>query len=559
MLGLFILPIHGAVYNLTPSDDSYIRENDQALNFGSDEGLLLHTVGGGDLYFIILRYDISGYGSGNFTNASLRLFQTITAGSNYGITGTNNNSCTWNEGTITYQDYAVSCPFSNEFLMQYGTNNGAGAFTYWNNNITNYTISRFGNFINFRIDTDNTGSNFVNFTSKEGAIAYNISRLPKLILEYNGTATTPNITGGNGSSTANINSVSLPSQVALDQIVNVTISFTNTGNSSATYKVGFSIGNSTLGFCNTNCYQGGTIDPDTSTVWFAIPTVAPTHTAIVSLPFKFRSDFFEAGKTYTVLTTIRPQHGFNILANTTSNVTIILQGAYINTIKLGGQTVNGTIMGSSNTYLIGNTYPVSLTFTNNGTSTQTYKVGFSIGDNSYGFCNTFCYTNGVVIPDGTTWLGTATIGSGETAIITNRFKFRADFYPNTTQFATLKATIRPIDSNLIYDLKSYPIVITSNVNFANGTSTGSGINDVENTAGLPAGSFAFLTAILITVLISGVVALKTHEGTIALGTMLIFIYFFTFVTWIPTIFGILIAILTALLLAGAVSSKLKGG
>lgn len=320
-LTLFSFSVYGAVYNITTSADTYVNEIAPNTNWGLDEGIKVRA-NGADTFWGIFKFDLSGWPSGNLTNISLRLHNESVGGSE-GLQINSTRNCVWNEYTITFNNMCKM-----DINTQYQSSS-AGGFVNWNSCPTcsdsaffNHTILSMGNVMTLRIDTNS--ANFDNYTSREGAFIRGESTwYPTLILEYNGTLPEPP-PAPSGTGSALINFVTYTNPTPLDEYASVVISVKNNDSETHSYRIGFSIGNSTLGYCDTNCYGDSTvgasdveIDYLTNTTWFGIPTIAPGESKLVTSPFKMRHEFFKEGKQYDVLVTVRPLLNYQILDNRT--------------------------------------------------------------------------------------------------------------------------------------------------------------------------------------------------------------------------------------------------
>lgn len=421
-LGIFAMPAHAVQFNLTPLRDAYVRDDATTTNFGNDSALLVGCCGG--LFGTaegrsFLSFNTSGFPTANLTNVIL-----VMTFNNTGTVVSFGSTTALKELLANFSEYAVTWntqPSSNATLVIKTTQAlTTGQTENWNSTaFTNYISANLGSIIDFGLFF-NGGQFYTPYTSREG----NPSFKPVLQLFYNGTAGE-----GEESSPAQINSVNFPAVVNIGDTASTTVSFTNIGNITATYKVGFSIGNSTIGFCNTNCYVGGssTTDPNTNTVWYAIVTVAPSHTAVVSTPFRFRSDFFTSGNFYNVLVSIRPQNTFDILDNRTFNNAVLVVPN--NTVAPAGaiaRILNVTVSDRNPTIL--QQVTVNIIVTNNGTEAGDFFVGLSIGKSNTGFCNRNCYTDCTEIGVTCDYHRTGLLHVNQSVVVSRKFTFFEEFF-----------------------------------------------------------------------------------------------------------------------------------
>lgn len=416
ILAMFILSIaavNAATYNLSPSDDAYVSSAQPTTNFGSDDTLITKQGGGcATEWRSFLQFNTTGFNSANLTNVTVVMTFNNASGECVGFSTVflRNLLTNFTEGVVTWNNQPS---FDATQHSRQAANGAVSEKDRWTSTtLFNFVNGSIGGIVDLGFYT--TGGSQL-WGSKEASANFR----PYLELIYNGTTGG----GGNLTSPAQINSVSFPAVVNIGDTVSTSVSFTNTGNFTARYKVGFSIGNSTIGFCNTNCYVGGNsaVDPDTSTVWYAIVTVAPDHTAVVSTPFRFRSDFFTAGNYYQLLVTIRPEHTFDILDNLTINNAVLVVPN--NTVAPAGAIAKILNISVSDTRPT-RTQEITakILVTNNGTEAGNFFVGFSIGKAETGFCNRNCYNdcNGV-IGVGCDYGQTGLIHVNQSVVVTRRF------------------------------------------------------------------------------------------------------------------------------------------
>jgi hypothetical protein len=437
--GLAITTVHATLYNLTPVDDSYIRNQAPNNNYGYDEGIIVRF-NEADTYWALLKFDLSGYGAGNLTKVSLRLHNQ-SAGGSEGLGANTTHNCVWSESTVTYN---TKCNY--DFSLQYQTGN-AGGFNYWNStigeNFYNYTVDSMGGSLNLIIDTNSIF--FGNYTSKEGALTYgNISFFPTLILDYNGTAGAipsppPPATTV---SPVNITLVTYPHPFAtLDATYLITVGVHNIGNFTSTYKIGFSIGSDGI-YCNAACYVGGYVDNYTMTKWLGAVTINPDETGFVSLPFTFRSDVFTVGTSYDVRVTVRPVANLSILDNVTYPNAVI--PVFFNTTASSAKIINVTLSDYNPT--IDETITATIRVMNNGTTAGEFPVGFSIGADGI-YCNRDCYQDCFSPPHPAQpspyfcdYASTGFIHPNQSVTITRSFKFNSNVFQEGKTYDVL-ATI----------------------------------------------------------------------------------------------------------------------
>lgn len=454
------------LFNLTPTDDAYVDINNPTTNFNTTDllaGVLptncaIQPIA--ERYRTYLKFNLGGFSSFNLTNVTLRM--TSAANGNptgYCEPGVNlyniTTPCSWNESDITWNTQCgLSVAVSSNPIG--GTAALAGVIEDYNSpQLVADVIKNIG--LNYSLVLQTNSRVLGDYGSKDG----NPNYVPQLILQY-GSVTPENTSVPPGTSGV-INYVNLENTVTIGTTKIVTISFTNTG-SLGRFKVGFSIGNNTKGFCNTDCYVGGDLDPFSGTVWFAIVNAGPGETRVVSLPYTFLANHFDENNTYTVLSTLRPSDSFTILSNTSSLVTV-------NAVQPA--SANITVVNFPSPYAtVDQSYNVTVAFVNTGNFTSSYKVGFSIGRNDTGFCNSGCYmplgSGGYFDPTtGTRWLGSATVNPGETALVKLPFNFRSDFF--TLGYAQdVRVTVRPINTLDVLDGRVFNAAIIP-VNFPSTT------------------------------------------------------------------------------------------
>lgn len=416
-LGL-VMPVHAAVYNLTPTNDVFVSSASATTNFGTDNTLKVYL----DCVSVFeertfLSFNTAGFTSVNLTNVSLVMTfsNTSTVCTPASVTSLRQLTSNFSETNVTWNTQPA---FNQTLATQYSQAGTTGQQEIWNSQIlSNYTIANLGSNINlgFYITTGDV-SDF--YGSKEG----NPNFIPVLVLSYNGTG------GGGiggGVSPVNITQISYPSPFAtLGQNYSLLVAVHNIGNFTSTYKIGLSFGKDGIGYCNSACYIGGYYDAYTGTYWFGSVTINPDETGIVSLPYRFRSDFFALGQSYDLKVTVRPIADLTILDNRTiPNAVTIVNFPTTTSAKI----VNVTLSDYNPT--VDQTITASIRVMNNGTIEASFPIGFSIGKDGV-YCNRDCYTDCSTPPNEPPpspyfcdYVSTGILHPNQTVTVSRQFKF----------------------------------------------------------------------------------------------------------------------------------------
>ena len=133
-----------------------------------------------------------------------------------------------------------------------------------------------------------------------------------------------------------ITRVGVPDQVAVDSIGDTYVSVRYTGSGTATARIGFSIGRGDTGFCDSSCYVNGTSYTDTDgSKWYGTATWTSGQTITFITPFKFVAGVFSPGQTYDIITTVRPTTSLTLLDK-------VINKNVLTTTTAGTPQINGT-------------------------------------------------------------------------------------------------------------------------------------------------------------------------------------------------------------------------
>lgn len=188
---------------------------------------------------------------------------------------------------------------------------------------------------------------------------------------------------------------------------------------------------------------------------------------------------------------------------------------------------------------------IVVTIKNIGNQTHNFIIGLSIGIENKMWCNHLCYGEGVDI-DGMKYFGQALLSPNEEMSISSSFIFKDNFFEVNKTY-NIWITVRRDDLVIVDELTiDDAITIYSVADYPSVTDEGADV-----IAGLLGTSrelaYAFL-AIIISIIIGTIVAVKTKDGVMGAISLLAMIILFSMLGWLPIWFIILLAVISAFLI-----------
>jgi len=249
-----------------PTGDAYIQADLPTSNFGSNTNL---EVDNSPIQNILLKFAVSGIGSGHVTSAKLRLYNTnlsAKGGDFYRVTDTS-----WNEGTVTWNN----APAANATLL---ASLGSVAQNNWYEVDVTPAILGDGT-VSFKVTSTSTDGAW--YSSKEGAFP------PQLVITVAPSASfSVNLTANPSSGTVPL-TTTLSADVSGTVLGTISYSFwwncTNTSINVGTAEVACGVLPApSAGSCssNTNGYKCNSVNTDPQTVSYTY-TTSGTYTAKV--------------------------------------------------------------------------------------------------------------------------------------------------------------------------------------------------------------------------------------------------------------------------------------